>query len=232
MTSAMTERRKLVPFDPYYFEKQKRAGKTYSSTETFRTIFQSNHWGNPDSISGSGSSRRQTARIESELPSLVEEFKVRVLLDLPCGDYGWLRFVDLPILRYIGADIVPELVAANAAGFADAKHEFRVLDLTCDLLPEADLVLSRDCLVHLSFEQIEKSLSNLKRSPITYLLTTSFPECRVNEDIVTGDWRPLNLQAEPFGFPEPLRLVNEGCTEGEGVHRDKSLALWRIRDLP
>jgi hypothetical protein len=73
------------------------------------------------------------------------------------------------------------------------------------------------------------------RSGIPYLLTTTFPRGEANEDIVTGDWRVLDLERAPFHLPAPLRILNEGCTEGSGVFADKSLGLWRteaLRDLP
>jgi hypothetical protein len=100
-----------------------------------------------------------------------------------------------------------------------------------DPLPEADLLLCRDCLVHLSFADIGRALSNVLRSGLPYLLTTTFPECEVNEDIVTGDWRPLNLELEPFGFPPPSELLNERCSEAGGLFADKSLGLWQLAEL-
>ena len=51
----------------------------------------------------------------------------------------------------IGADVVPELVAANQARHASPRRAFLRLDLTRDALPAADAVLCRDCLVHFSF---------------------------------------------------------------------------------
>jgi hypothetical protein len=59
-------------------------------------------------------------------------------------------------------------------------------------------------------------------------LTTTFPGCASNEDIVTGDWRPLNLQLAPFNLPAPDLLINEQCTEGGNLFADKSLGLWRL----
>jgi hypothetical protein len=111
--------------------------------------------------------------------------------------------------------------------FTDSQHRFLVLDLTRDDLPQADALLCRDCLVHLSFADIRRALANVLRSGIPYLMTTTFPGCEVNEDIVTGDWRPLNLTRPPFDFPPPLELLNEGCTEGGGLFADKSLAVWQ-----
>ena len=50
-------------------------------------------------------------------------------------------------------------------------------------------------------------------------------------DIVTGDWRPLNLQDKPFNFPSPILIINENCTEDGGEYSDKSMALWDISKL-
>ena len=106
-----------------------------------------------------------------------------------------------------------------------------MLDLTRDALPPADLLLCRDCLVHLSYADIRRALANVARSGIPYVLTTTFPGAKANEDIVTGDWRVINLEAAPFGFPPPLHLLNEGCTEAGGLFADKSLGLWRTEAL-
>ncbi|MDX1548814.1 MAG: class I SAM-dependent methyltransferase [Rhodothermales bacterium] len=228
----MTARRDGVPFDPYHFEKLAERGTRLSAAETFRQIYRTNHWGGDDSVSGAGASRRQTRRIEQALPPLLDALGVRTLLDLPCGDFGWMRHVPLPGIAYIGADVVPELVAENQQRYGTATRRFVVLDLTADALPEADLLLCRDALVHLSFEAIFRAFANVRRSAIPYLLTTTFPACTVNEDIVTGDWRVLNLERPPFALPPPLRLLGEECTEGGGRYRDKSLGLWRTADLP
>jgi hypothetical protein len=60
----------------------------------------------------------------------------------------------------------------------------------------------------------------------------SFPDEAANRDVITGDWRPLNFEQPPFGFPRPLDVLREGCTEQGGLFGDKSLALWRAADLP
>jgi hypothetical protein len=69
------------------------------------------------------------------------------------------------------------------------------------------------------------------RCSIPWLLTTTFSECGVNEEIATGDWPPLDLERDPFEFPAPFELLNERCTEGGGVFADKSLGLWRMAGL-
>jgi hypothetical protein len=228
----MPNRREHVPFDPHYFQKKKEEGHSAPIDEVFRHIHETNLWNGPDSVSGAGASRTQIEELQRRLPSLLKELAVEVFLDLPCGDFSWMRFIELPVSQYIGADIVPELVTRHQAESGNEQRRFQVLDLTSDRLPEADLLLCRDCLVHLSFADIRRSLANIKNSGIKYLLTTTFPQCDANEDIVTGDWRLLNLRLPPFNFPPPLELINERCTEGDGLFRDKSLGLWLVSDIP
>jgi hypothetical protein len=101
-----------------------------------------------------------------------------------------------------------------------------------DSLPAVDMVFCRDLLVHLSYADAFAALRNLRASGSTYLFTTTFTRRSRNFDIpTTGEWRPLNLQLAPFGFSEPLTLINEKCTEGDGSWSDKGLGLWRISDL-
>ena len=228
----MSQRRDDVPFDPYHFEGLKQRGKKLSTEETFQRIYETNHWQGADSVSGAGASRRQTEHLETALPRLLASLGVETLIDAPCGDFGWMQNVDLPVQTYIGADIVPALIAESRYRYGNAHREFITLDLTADALPDADLMLCRDALVHLSFDDIFRVLANLRRSNIVYLLTTTFAEADENEDITTGDWRVLNLEEPPLHFPEPLHLINEHCTESEGQYQDKSLGLWRVAELP
>jgi hypothetical protein len=227
----VTSRRDAVPFDTRYFEKLAGKGCTQSGEATFRDIYRRNHWAGPHSPSGPGASPDQTRVLGMALPALLRQLDVEELLDLPCGDYAWMRLLELPVARYIGADLLPELVHPLQNAYTDARHRFVVLDLTRDPLPQTDLLLCRDCLVHLSFADIRQALRNVLRSKIPYLLTTTFSRCDINEDIVTGDWRPLNLEREPFGFPAPSELLNEGCSEAGGLFADKSLGLWQPEQL-
>ncbi len=227
----MSNRREHVPFDPYFFEKQRLEGKSYSTEQVFSKIYQSNHWSCNASVSGEGASGTETTTLTKELPALLTNLGVNVLLDLPCGDFGWMGSTVLPVKQYLGADIVSELIQQNQQQFGNDHRRFLTCDLIRDSLPAADLLLCRDCLVHFSLSDIQLALCNIKSSSIKYLLVTTFPDCEENEDITTGDWRLLNFQREPFCFPEPLAILVEGCGEGGGRYQDKSLGLWKVEDL-
>ncbi len=201
--------------------------------QVFTTIHDTNLWGAEESVSGLGSEDSATLHLRTELPKLLAELRAGTFLDIPCGDFGWLSKADLPVQRYIGADLVETLVQANRAKFAGQPgREFYKLDLCSDPLPQVDVVFCRDCLVHLSLANIRRAIDNLKSSGSTWLLTTTFLECERNEDIQNGDWRMLNFEVAPFHWPAPARVLVEGCTEAGGGYEDKALGLWRIAEIP
>jgi Methyltransferase domain len=198
----------------------------------FERIFETNLWG-AGSRSGIGAELTSTTALRERLPAFLGKHAVTSVLDIPCGDYSWLSTVDLAC-KYTGADIVPRLVEENQRryGGSGARPRFLRLDLTADPLPQADVILCRDCLVHLSFRNIFRALGNVRRSGARYLLTTTFLEHEENADIEDGDWRILNLERPPFRLLPPVDVLVEGCVEGGGAYADKALGLWTVADLP
>jgi hypothetical protein len=155
------------------------------------------------------------------------------LLDAPCGDGGWMSTLDTG-LSYTGVDIVPELIddLRRRAGQEGIARNYLLADITRDSLPRADAILCRDCLVHLSFQNIAAALANFRRSGSEWLVTTTFPDLKANTDCEDGDWRALNFELAPFNWGRPAELLVEGCTEADGGWADKSLGAWRISTLP
>lgn len=184
-----------------------------------------------ESASGDGSSLAETRALRAALPALLAECGVERLLDVPCGDFHWMRHVDLGGVEYLGADIVASIVADNQARHARAGRSFRVLDVTRDPLPAADLVLCRDLLIHLGLDDIHRTLANLARSGARWLLASHFPRCRDNAEIPSGAFRRVNLCRPPFGLPEPRRVISEESTMAGGEFPDRSMGLWRLDRL-
>jgi glycosyltransferase involved in cell wall biosynthesis len=197
----------------------------------FERRYRENLKAGDETVCGPGSTLSQTGRLRRELPGLLRELGIGSVIDAPCGDFNWMRHVDLSVNSYLGVDIVGALVERNLALCANARRSFRQADLTSDILPHADLIFCRDALVHMSFDGIRRALKNFVASGATFLLTTNFGPHRRNAEIVTGDWRPLNFEAPPFDFPAPIRRLIEDCTEMGGIYADKSLSLWRLGDL-
>lgn len=201
-------------------------------TDRFTQIFTKNIWGSKESFSGPGSVLKQTEIIRREIPKIIDNFNIQSILDIPCGDLNWISRMDLKIMKYLGGDIVPELIANNKRKNQKPNFFFKIIDITRSSLPQSDLILCRDCLVHLSFKDIFSTIRNIQDSRSKYLLTTTFTHRTKNRNIFSGGWRPINLHFPPFNFPKAKLIINEGCSEANGIASDKSLALWFIEDLP
>jgi hypothetical protein len=198
----------------------------------FSGIHANNLWGERESVSGPGSSLAETAAIRAGLPVLLREIGARTLIDAPCGDCFWITQADLDLDHYLGVDIVPELIARNQERYGAADRAFAVRDLTCDPLPRADAILCRDCWIHFSYHYIWRALDNFRRSGARHLLVTTYRGLPANRDILTGQWRPLDLELPPFRFPSPLQRLHEKDCIVDGHRLERGLGLWRLRDLP
>lgn len=197
----------------------------------FGEIYRRNLWGSRESRSGTGSTLESTRRVREYLPDLVQRLGVKTLIDVPCGDFYWMKTIDLGC-DYLGIDVVDEVVTDNTQRYAERNRKFLRRDVRDENVPRGDLILSRDLLVHFSFADIFRALNVFLRSETRWLLATTFIHREENIDIQTGDWRPLNLQIHPFNFPEPTELLIEGSDEADGLFSDKALALWPLKNLP
>jgi len=167
------------------------------AAQIFTGIYRTNAWGDPETRSGPGSTVSCTSLLRPQIQALLRDWAIRSILDLPCGDFNWMRLVDLSSIYYTGADTVPEPIHRNTLLYARPGRRFIPLDMLRDPLPTADLILCRDGLVHFSFSGIALALQAMKRSRSAYLLVTSFTAHASNENIPMGHWRPLNLDLPP-----------------------------------
>ena len=205
---------------------QWRLANTKSHKTAFHLIYRMNTWDSAESVSGPGSTFAYTLNLRQRLPQLFEEHGIRSVFDAPCGDFNWMPNVlaSSPV-NYVGADIVRPLIASHRKKFADERTEFRILDITRDPFPTADVWICRDCLIHLSYGQIFKALSNFVHSTIRFVLLTNHRNRGDfhNEDIRPGEFRRIDLFSPPFSFPEAvLCRIPEGSNQETG----HEMCLW------
>jgi SAM-dependent methyltransferase len=199
--------------------------------QAFTRIFENNSWSDSESRSGGGSNLEATAAIRGALPDLFRRYGIRSVVDAPCGDLRWMATLLPEIELYTGVDVVPQLVHDNRARYASPRVRFLERDLAAEPPPAADLIICRDCLVHLPTELATSALRNIAATPARYLLTTTFPRTSTNRDVITGAWRPINLELAPFTLGAPIEAIPEYEPGSSDAFADKTLALWPLDDL-
>jgi hypothetical protein len=191
----------------------------------FSKIHEKNYWSSGESLSGEGSTLEATRFLRAALKEFILKHDVKSILDVPCGDFNWMRYMELEI-PYHGGDIVDAIVARNRENYSMPNRSFEVIDLTKSKLPHCDLVFTRDCLNHLSFSDIQKAISNIQSSGAKYLAVTQFPAQTINRNQESGFiYRELNFEHAPFRWKEPVAIYNEK------LHPGKHIAFWKVSDL-
>jgi hypothetical protein len=201
-----------------------------NSPNVFKTIYTENLWNSKESFSGGGSTVSATKTLRKTLPILWEKYEIKTMLDVPCGDFNWMKEVDKSNIIYTGGDVVQQLIDGNNQKYRGENITFKVLDITKDHLPQVDMIFCKDCLQHLSFDNVRKALINFKESGSKYLLTTSYPLTWRNWDILDGDYRPLNLRIKPFKLPKPICKIRE-TSHVEGNEKDKYMLLYELKNI-
>jgi len=206
--------------------------------EKLREEFEDRTWahGGRNPRSGRGSNMRWTQGIRTALPQIFEDYKVKTFLDAPCGDWFWMQHVDLSGVTYIGGDISKSVVNDITKEHARPGVKFLHLDVTSDKLPNADMMMCRDCLFHLSFEMRWEFYKNFVKSNIPYLLSTVNYNAE-NKDLSGPGWEPYNPFLPPFEIGAPLQVVQERGRQA--LHEDwretvahpkaetfRSMAIW------
>ena len=201
-------------------------------SDVFHKIYKENLWKNEESVPGPGSTIEATRSMIQKINEVFFKLQVVTILDAPCGDFHWMKTCELQNIDYVGADIVSSIIQKNTIKYGNKGIQFMVFDVVNDQMPKVDLIINRDCLVHFSYEDIYKTINNAIDSGSKYLMTTTFMSHKVNWDITTGDWRPINLMLAPFYFPYPHMVIEEYIpldlkNRGEG----KILGIWQISQL-
>lgn len=207
--------------------------------KAFSEVFHNNLWGGDVSKSGPGSDLEQTRVIRNAIIEVIKKYNIKTMIDAPCGDFYWMKEVvknpECTLESYTGIDIVEDLIKKNNEQYGNAHINFISLNLAKQKIPKADLILTRDCFIHLSFGNIFNILKNHQKSGAVYVLISTYVYPHRKNVDVDGFYihgRVLNMQKFPFNFPNPILLINEECTEAKGACADKSLALWKSEDLP
>jgi hypothetical protein len=174
-----------------------------SPKDRFSEIYKNNLWLSPESSSGEGSEVAYTEPLRGWLINNINSLGIEKIVDAPCGDFNWMKLVLQNVnVEYIGLDIVDDVIYKNNSMYGSDKIFFNISDICREKIPDCDLIIVRDFLFHLSYEDSNRFLDNLSRVDYKFLLTSTHTknESFHNCDIKTGDFRLIDLYDDPFLF--------------------------------
>lgn len=182
-----------------------------------------------DSYSGRGSCIDTTEDIRKHLPIIIEKFNVKSIIDSPCGDWNWMKLVNLENINYVGYDILDEILDINKEKYSKKNINFVWKDLLEDSnINKVDLIICRDFLFHINNNSVSFLLDKFKSSGSKYLLSTSFEKTNINVDIRLEEneygYRPINLLKEPFNLESPIYSFLEEHVDNNG----RGMYLWEL----
>jgi hypothetical protein len=227
--------RKIIyyPFYSKYRLQYKEMLKLRSYRERFNRIYEKNLWQSKETRSGEGSEVDYTLSLRSWLTNKLTKLKVKILVDAPCGDFNWMRMVvSSSNINYFGFDIVNSIIKKNKF-YSNAKTKFAVGNICKDQLPNCDLLIVRDCLFHFCYEDINKFLKNINKIKYKYLLITNHivEKNFINRDIITGDFRIIDLFSYPFNF-DNKNVIDRVNDYPKGHRLPREMILFKKKYVP
>lgn len=168
-------------------------------SNVFSTIYEQNFWGDG---SGGGSNLDKSAIYLAYLQYLIDTYKPRTILDIGCGDWRFSQYINFGDAYYTGFDVVASVIDENKKRFSSDRVTFVACDATRVPLPQADLIVCKDVVQHLS-DELAIALVNKCTAADMFLLTNDYSPVNVRGEL--GGTRALNPTAEPFNLQaEPV----------------------------
>ena len=210
-----------------------RQWKNKTNEEIFSEIYSEKCWGEGQTdvspfYSGGGSHGEDIVNeyVEVVKRLIHSQKNITTLVDLGCGDFNIGSKLVGNVKKYVGCDVVPELIEFNKSKFSNKDVSFKLLDITTDKLPKGDIVVVRQVLQQLNNKQIGDVLSKIQEVYKHFVLTEHLPKrknFRPNVDIPTGPSIRANINSgllidePPFSFECLDRKVLSEVPHSGGV---------------
>ncbi len=196
--------------------------------KVFQRIYETKVWDNPsnnsESLSGDGSTLKNTILIRQTIVRILSEYNIKTILDIGCGDWNWMKEISAYLPDYTGIDAALNVINRNKK-FQSGNIRF-FNDISLSFLKKTpskyyDLVLLRHVLEHSPTKYNVDLLKEVKRCARFALITSALhdnPE--TNNGEIFGGYVPVNLLRTPYvGILEnPLQQIDDYCIgESKGI---------------
>ena len=198
----------------------------------FSNIYKHNLWGT-ETKSGPGSTLNEAKSITLWMKKNLRKLGITTIVDAACGDFNWMRHIVCNSdIKYHGLDIVEELVKNNQRLYGSENIKFELANICETTLPSCDLLIVRHCLFHLCFSDINNFLKNIRNTNYRYILldTHVFDNNYENRDILSGEFRLIDLFSKPFNFKK--NKVVDKIREGFNIKFPKDMLLFEKKNVP
>lgn len=191
---------------------------TRSTKKVMSDIYEKKRWGGrqKDFYSGSGShSRKVVQPYIKTISSFLKDYEDGLIVcDLGCGDFNVGKNLVPYSKRYMGIDIVDDLIERNKKLFVSEKLEFHCLNIVTDNLPKGDCILVRQVFQHLSNEEIKKVVKKIEKFK-HIIVTEHIPkgEFVANAEKSTGAGIRLSNNSGVVLTEPPFNMNPERSTE-------------------
>jgi len=180
-----------------------------SNEQIFTEIYMRNSWGSAESVSGISATLSRTESIRQKLPAIIQTLEIQSIIDIGCGDWNWMRQVDLSGVSYLGIDIVEPLIEKLQTQYTSSNIRFQKMDVLTELPETTDLWIVRDICGLYGYDECKQIFHQFLTSESRFLAITTIDGCE-NQDSLPGTWRALNLRDAPFNLPEPVCVIDDG----------------------
>ena len=211
--------------------------------DIFSNIYDNYGFGSLESRSGPGSTLDETQKLRESIKKIIKDKNIKSVVDIPCGDFNWMKEIVFNFESYIGGDIVKKAIEENNERYSNSRIKFIEFDIVNDEIPNGDLLIVRDIIGHFPIEDGVKILKNILNSKCKYLLSTTWAKkigndwfpCekndvhRENEGVDYGRFYPVNLMSNPFNLPNAeIYLEEDVMVDNFENGNRKTLALWDL----
>lgn len=197
--------------NPLQDQSSKKNKTPWPTKRAMQQVYEKQLWGVAEQLfySGEGSHHQYIVKpylkeVQAFLRSQATPF---ILCDLGCGDFNIGKQLAPLTQKYIGLDIVPELITHLQENYLSPQLQFECKNLAKDPFPNGDVAVLRQVLQHLSNSEIDTILKKLPQYQYV-IITEHLPigEFKPNLDIISGQGIRLKkksgvvVQQSPFYF--------------------------------
>ena len=180
-----------------------------TSEDFFTHIYEKGLWGKRNGVghSGSGSSVQNAAPYMQLLEKFLVENKIKSVVDVGCGDWSFSQHIPWGEIQYTGFDVVKSVIERNKQRFTAPNLTFTHADAAFTDLPEADLMVCKDVMQHLTNADIQRLLKQCGKYKHCLITNDVNPDTLSSDNADrVGDYHQLDLTKPPFNFKGKVLL--------------------------